>query len=89
MDHGDSKEQFPNAIEDWAAEPATVRERAMIAMMDSITDKPDWNRKIFDEKIVGKWRQEALDSDIDVSDKMLDWVCLMILVDVNLFLIQL
>lgn len=69
------EESFPNAIFDWAEPPSTVRERTMLALMESITDKPEWDRKVFDESIVQKWRQEAIDGDMDVSDKMLDWVC--------------
>lgn len=66
---------FPSAVIDWAGTSTTVRERAMIALMDSITDKPEWDRKVFDDGIVSNWRKEALDSDMDVSEKMLDWVC--------------
>lgn len=40
--------------------PVTVRERVMIAVMTAIKYKPDWERKVFDELIVGKWRAEAL-----------------------------
>lgn len=40
--------------------PLTVRERVMIALMAVLKDKPDWERKVFDEVIVGRWRQEAL-----------------------------
>lgn len=48
----------------------------MMAIMDKITDKSDWDKKIFDENIVQKWRQEALGTEgMDVSEKMLDWVC--------------
>ncbi|KAF2208895.1 hypothetical protein CERZMDRAFT_114238 [Cercospora zeae-maydis SCOH1-5] len=32
----------------------------MIALMGEITDKPEWDRKVFDDKIVAKWRAEAL-----------------------------
>jgi hypothetical protein len=32
----------------------------MIAVMAALKDKPDWERKVFDELIVDKWRQEAL-----------------------------
>lgn len=28
--------------------------------MEKLTDKPDWNKKVFDEEIVAKWRAEAL-----------------------------
>lgn len=69
-------ECFANAFTNWSGIPATVRERTMVALMDSITDKPAWDRKIFDEGVIQKWRQEAIDSDMDVSKKMLDFVCL-------------
>ncbi|KAK0717648.1 hypothetical protein B0T26DRAFT_751682 [Lasiosphaeria miniovina] len=39
-----------------------VREVAMMAVMDRLTDKPDWQVKVFDEAIAEKWRQEALAS---------------------------
>lgn len=47
---------------DWrhCATPVTVRERVMIAIMAALKDKPDWERKVFDELTVDKWRQEAL-----------------------------
>ena len=69
------KDRFPNAIMDWAGTALTVRERTMLALMDSITDKVDWDRKVFDETITNKWRQEAFDSENgDVTEKMFDWV---------------
>lgn len=37
-----------------------VHEVAMLGIMDKLTDKPDWHKKVFDETIVAKWRQEAL-----------------------------
>ena len=47
----------------------------MIDLMNKITDKQDWHRKVFDESIAQKWRQEALNAEeIDVSDQMFDWV---------------
>ena len=66
---------FPSAIMDWTGYPLTVRERTMMSLMNVITDKPDWDRKVFDENITRKWRQEALeDENMDVSERMLDWV---------------
>jgi hypothetical protein len=32
----------------------------MMHIMDRLTDKVDWHKKVFDEKIVAKWRAEAL-----------------------------
>ncbi|KAK2930715.1 Protein of unknown function DUF4246 [Fusarium oxysporum f. sp. vasinfectum] len=36
-----------------------VKEVAMMILMDIFTDKPDWHKKVFDETIVQKWRDEA------------------------------
>lgn len=38
-----------------------VREVAMMAIMDKLTDKENWHSKIMDEEIVAKWRNEALE----------------------------
>jgi len=37
-----------------------VRELAMMHIMDQLTDKKDWEKKVFDDTIVSKWREEAL-----------------------------
>lgn len=37
-----------------------VRELAMMSILESLTDKPDWHKKVFDLAIVSKWCQEAL-----------------------------
>lgn len=69
-------EHFPNAVLDWSGTILTVRELNMMTIMDKITDKPDWDKKVFDDTIVQKWRHEALATEgMDVSEKMLDWVC--------------
>ena len=68
-------DRFPNALVDDGATVITVRERTIMALIDSITDKLAWDRKVFDESIVQKWRQEALDNkEMDITEKMLDWV---------------
>jgi hypothetical protein len=40
--------------------PLMVRELAMMDVMDKISDKPDWHKKVFDDSIVAKWQKEAL-----------------------------
>jgi hypothetical protein len=52
--------RFPNAISDWGGMPLMVRERNMMAVMDRLTDKPEWDRKIFDEEILAKWKKEVM-----------------------------
>ncbi|KAI0429081.1 hypothetical protein F5Y09DRAFT_311426 [Xylaria sp. FL1042] len=37
-----------------------VREVAMMHIMDRLTDKIDWHKKVFDDEIVAQWRAEAL-----------------------------
>ena len=65
---------FPNAL-NWEGSGFTVREKVMLDLMNSITEKPEWDRKVFDESITQKWRQEALDAEgMDITEKMLDWV---------------
>ena len=42
--------------------PLTIRERVMMDIMARLKDKMDWERKVFDDAIVSKWRDEALSS---------------------------
>lgn len=45
-------------------------------IMETLTDKPDWHKKVFDDEIVAKWRAEAMAYPNDelwnaaVSDKV-------------------
>ncbi|KAI1366480.1 hypothetical protein F5Y08DRAFT_133372 [Xylaria arbuscula] len=43
-----------------------VREVAMMHIMDRLTDKVNWERKILKEEIVARWREEALAYPDDV-----------------------
>ncbi|THC87646.1 hypothetical protein EYZ11_012908 [Aspergillus tanneri] len=49
-------------------------EVSMMRIMNSITDKPDWDQKIFDEPITTRWRIEVLGSSNEITPKMMDWV---------------
>ncbi|KAH8890666.1 hypothetical protein GQ53DRAFT_747386 [Thozetella sp. PMI_491] len=46
----------------WGAcsELLTIREVAMMVLMDKLTDKQNWPEKIFDDAIVAKWLREAM-----------------------------
>ena len=68
-------DSFRCAIMDWQGQTLTVRELDMIKLMNQITDKPSWDRKVFDDTVTEKWRQEARDAeDLDITEAMLDWV---------------
>lgn len=62
----------------------TVREQRMMAFVSDVTDKPEWERKVFDEEIVARWREEAgatpagLDGDVVLSEEMFDFVGLIL-----------
>ncbi|KAF1973741.1 hypothetical protein BU23DRAFT_580213 [Bimuria novae-zelandiae CBS 107.79] len=55
--------RYPNGIQDECDDCHSVllpvRELAMMHIMDRLTDKKDWNMKVWDEEIVAKWREEA------------------------------
>jgi len=60
---GDSKNRlrtglFPSPVAAWASNTPTVRERAMFAFINTVTEKPNWWDKVNDEAIVAKWKQE-------------------------------
>jgi len=51
----------------------------MLAFINKISDKPEWERKVFDEEIVSKWRAEGVVrseelGDLVLSEKMFDFV---------------
>ncbi|KAK4173741.1 hypothetical protein QBC36DRAFT_303405 [Triangularia setosa] len=55
-----------------------VREVAMTLLMDRLTDKPDWHKKVFNEETVAKWKREALAAPEDdiwnsiITDELLE-----------------
>ncbi|KAJ6013642.1 hypothetical protein N7540_008233, partial [Penicillium herquei] len=50
------------------------REILMMRIMNTITDKSDWDRKVFDEEILSKWREEISQTGQDVSPAMMDYI---------------
>ncbi|RDB28238.1 hypothetical protein Hypma_001499 [Hypsizygus marmoreus] len=78
---GEGENLFPNALNgnDLAQggvslRITSLREIAMMQLMNQLTDKPDWDRKVFDDKIVSLWKAEVLaDQERDISQQMADW----------------
>ncbi|KAJ5375552.1 Protein of unknown function DUF4246 [Penicillium concentricum] len=71
---------FPNALDGQALQDGymsdlvTHREVLMMRVMNTITDKPQWDQKVFDEDITAKWRNEVAQSGQDVTSNMMDWI---------------
>jgi hypothetical protein len=40
--------------------PLSVREVAMMLLMDRLTDKPDWHIRVFEDDVAETWKTEAL-----------------------------
>ncbi|KAJ2915427.1 hypothetical protein MD484_g4988, partial [Candolleomyces efflorescens] len=52
----------------------TLREFLMLGFMNSVTDKPEWDTKVFDDEIIKKWRSEAVGVEgVDMIDEMFDF----------------
>ena len=51
-----------------------MREIAMIAWINSLTDMPDWDRKIFDPEFAFQWKSAKLLTGYDTTRSMTDWV---------------
>ncbi|KAF2433014.1 hypothetical protein EJ08DRAFT_695046 [Tothia fuscella] len=75
----ESSLRFPHAISDYVpSEGVALRECRMMSFINTISDKPDWDRKVFDDEIVAKWKEEASvqledGSDVVLSEKMFDY----------------
>lgn len=64
--------RFKNPLQDWIGEPLTLRERAIIGIIENIIGKDSWKTKVFDKKICANWRLEARNEAF--SEKMFDFV---------------
>lgn len=49
--------------EGWRARTLLIREACMLRLVEDITNKPEWWRKVPDPEIAAKWKKEALDMD--------------------------
>ncbi|KAJ5937910.1 hypothetical protein N7454_004252 [Penicillium verhagenii] len=65
---------YPHALQETEESTKVYREILMMRVMNTITEKQDWNKKIFNEEIISKWREEILNSGQDISPKMMDYI---------------
>lgn len=83
---GEDREDYAkrlSAVQGWTHAVTSIRERCMLFLIDRLTDKPDWTRKVHDKDIVNKWKQEAKELDWSkvieggsMTDETLDHVSL-------------
>ncbi|GIJ86245.1 hypothetical protein Asppvi_005131 [Aspergillus pseudoviridinutans] len=73
-----SDARFAHGIQEWRQAPAvTARELAMVAVMNRLTDLPNWYIDVFDDAIVACWRQNpdvaSIATNPLLSDRAWDW----------------
>ncbi|KND92733.1 hypothetical protein TOPH_02886 [Tolypocladium ophioglossoides CBS 100239] len=49
--------------QDWAAATVLIREVCMLKVIEDLTNKPEWWRKVRDPEIAARWKAEALAMD--------------------------
>lgn len=53
-------DKFRHGANDFRQSPRlTAREVVMLGVMNALTDKIDWHKKVFDDEIVARWKDEA------------------------------
>ena len=75
-----SHDQFATGTNEWEGDILTAKELAMLDLINTITDRPNWNRTIFDGQIIDQWREDAMSSSSLINDKTWAW-CLQELQD--------
>ncbi|KAE8372201.1 hypothetical protein BDV26DRAFT_298060 [Aspergillus bertholletiae] len=69
---------FPHVLEHEdigdAGRLCTYREIFIMRVVNAITDKRHWERKIFHETITAKWREKIAASGKDITPSMIDWI---------------
>ncbi|GLA11531.1 hypothetical protein AnigIFM62618_005497 [Aspergillus niger] len=72
-----SDARFAHGIKEWRQAPAvTARELAMTAVMNRLTDRPNWHVDVFDDEVVARWRQDSSASiamNPLLSNRAWDW----------------
>ncbi|KAL3471635.1 hypothetical protein BJX99DRAFT_263036 [Aspergillus californicus] len=74
-----SHDQFATGTNDWDGPILTAKELAMLDLINTITDRPNWHHAIFDEEVNIEWREDTIASSL-INNKTWDW-CLQELQD--------
>lgn len=73
----DDLQCFRHGISDYTGERMTAHELDMLRLMEAITEKPDWHKKIFNDEITSRWSEEAIaEKQSLITDKSFQWCML-------------
>ncbi|KAJ5648545.1 hypothetical protein N7490_004917 [Penicillium lividum] len=77
----ESRSMFPSVLDDRDIENKytelpvlTLRELAMVEVMEQITDIPEWWKKIYDSNTAQEWKKMALDRGDMITKNMAEWI---------------
>ncbi|EDR10107.1 uncharacterized protein LACBIDRAFT_325714 [Laccaria bicolor S238N-H82] len=87
LDWNDNAELSPTTPNSFLMRLITLCEMTMLAFMNQLTDKPGWDKKVFDSTITEKWKEEVLsqaqpassnalvppDASEVMTEKLVDW----------------
>jgi hypothetical protein len=68
-----AQDQFATGTNDWDGHILTAKELAMLALINTLTDLPNWHRVVFDQQVTAQWREDAVASLSLINDKTWDW----------------
>ncbi|CAI7564334.1 unnamed protein product [Penicillium bialowiezense] len=66
-------DEFATGTNKWHASVLTAKELGMLSVMNNFTDRPDWHRDIFDERVITQWRKDGAALSSLINDKTWDW----------------
>jgi hypothetical protein len=65
---------FRHGVNDFRPPRMLVTELAILQFIDAVTDKPDWQNKVFDDVIISKWKTESqAGEDTLMTDNLFEW----------------
>ncbi|KAL4811967.1 hypothetical protein BDW67DRAFT_189146 [Aspergillus spinulosporus] len=68
-----AQDQFASGVNDWYGHILTVKELEILALINKLTDQPDWHHAVFDQQVTAQWRESAVASSSLINDKTWDW----------------
>jgi hypothetical protein len=67
------RDQFAAGINVWRGTILTAKELAMLDLINTITERPNWHVRIFQQEEIARWREDALSSSSLINGPTWSW----------------
>ncbi|KAF4219015.1 hypothetical protein CNMCM6457_003314 [Aspergillus fumigatiaffinis] len=67
------QDQFAAGIKDWRGTILTAKELAMLDLINTVTERPNWHVRIFQQEEIARWREDAMSSSSLINDPTWNW----------------